>query len=72
MSESNLEELMYEHLHSLDARIVAAVDLGRLAFGMFREVPNVFVLPIAQLHSAALALRRVSVGSDDGLVLSRP
>lgn len=63
---------MYKHLHTLDARVIAAVDLGRLALSALHEVADIFVLPVAQLHGAAFALCSVSVGGDDGLVLRRP
>lgn len=63
---------MNEHLHSLDARVVAAVDLGRLALSALHEVVDVLILPIAPLNGAALALCCISVGGNDGLVLRRP
>lgn len=67
-----LEELVYEHLDGADARVVAAVDLGRAALGAAREEPHVGVRPVAQLHGAQLALRGVVVGAGHRLVLRGP
>lgn len=68
---THLEKLFDAHLDPLDPGKVAPVDLRRLPLRAAHKVPEEVVLPVAQLDRGPLAVARVVIRRDDGLVAGR-
>lgn len=63
---------MNKYFHSLDSRVVTAVNLRCFAVSVPCKIRNVVILPVSQFNGASLTFRSVCVRRNYCLVFCRP